>query len=159
MIFYNLDFFYFIDFNIHIKCLIYLMNSTRNKYNMKSIFLLNQELFRKLCNFSSFRYVIRNQIDAFACNSPENEFMRWFCNYYVFYDRVALFFADNFSTECRITMKFLHNFFSNSEVILRSHIMFINTSRKEFTLVNNASPSHDVASEHLIYYKMVANVY
>ena len=53
-----------------------LMNSTRNKCNMKSIFLLNQELFRKLYNFSSFRYVIRNQIDAFACNSPENEFMR-----------------------------------------------------------------------------------
>ena len=31
--------------------------------------------------------------------------------YYVFHDRVTLFFADNFSTECRITMKFLHNFF------------------------------------------------
>ena len=32
-------------------------------------------------------------------------------NYYVFHDRVTLFFADNFSTECRITMKFIHNFF------------------------------------------------
>ena len=31
--------------------------------------------------------------------------------YYVFHGRVTLFFADNFSTECRITMKFLHNFF------------------------------------------------
>ena len=30
---------------------------------------------------------------------------------YVFHDRVTLFFADNFSTECRITMEFLHNFF------------------------------------------------
>ena len=32
-------------------------------------------------------------------------------NYYAFHDRVTLFFADNFSTECRITMEFLHNFF------------------------------------------------
>ena len=37
--------------------------------------------------------------------------------------------------------------------------MFINASTKEFTLVNNAFPSHDVAYEHLLYYKMVANVY
>ena len=36
--------------------------------------------------------------------------------------------------------------------------MFINAFTKEFTLVNNASPSHDVAYEHLLYYKMVANV-
>ena len=50
-------------------------------------------------------------------------------------------------------------FFLDPEVILRSHIMFIDTSTKEFTLVNNASPSHDVAYEHLLYYKMVANVY
>ena len=50
-------------------------------------------------------------------------------------------------------------FFSDHEVILRSHIMFINASTKEFTLVNNASTSHDVAFEHLLYYKMVANVY
>ena len=45
------------------------------------------------------------------------------------------------------------------EVIFDSHIMFINTSTKEFTHVNNAFPSHDVAYEHLLYYKMVANVY
>ena len=32
-------------------------------------------------------------------------------SYYVFQGRVTLFFADNFSTECRITMEFLHNFF------------------------------------------------
>ena len=31
--------------------------------------------------------------------------------YYLFHDRVTLFFADNFSMECRITMIFLHNFF------------------------------------------------
>ena len=33
-----------------------------------------------------------------------------FYNYNVFHDRVTLFFAD-FSTECQITVKFLHNFF------------------------------------------------
>ena len=32
-------------------------------------------------------------------------------NYYVFHDRVTLFFADNFSMECQIIVKFLHNFF------------------------------------------------
>ena len=37
--------------------------------------------------------------------------------------------------------------------------MFINASTKEFTLLNNAFPSHDVALEHFLYYKMVANVY
>ena len=37
--------------------------------------------------------------------------------------------------------------------------MFINASTKEFTLVNNASPSHDVPFEHLLCYKMVANAY
>ena len=79
--------------------------------------------------------------------------------YYVFHDRVTLFFADNFSTECQITVKFLHNFFLDPEVISSSHIMFINASTKEFTLVNNAFSSHDVAFEHLLYYKMVANVY
>ena len=56
-------------------------------------------------------------------------------------------------------MEFLHNFFLDPEVIVSSHIMFINASTKEFTLVNNAFPSHDVAFEHLLYYKMVANVY
>ena len=49
--------------------------------------------------------------------------------------------------------------FLNHEVILSSHTVFINASTKEFTLVNNAIPSHDIAFEHLLYYKMVANVY
>ena len=55
-------------------------------------------------------------------------------------------------------MKFLHIFLDH-EVIFSSHTMFINASTKEFTLVNNAFPSHDVAFEHLLYNKMVANVY
>ena len=50
-------------------------------------------------------------------------------------------------------------FFLDPEVIFNSHVMFINAATKEFTLVNNAFPSHDVAFEHLLYYKMVANVY
>ena len=37
--------------------------------------------------------------------------------------------------------------------------MFINTSKKEFTLLNQAIPSHGIAIEHFLYYKMVANVY
>ena len=55
-------------------------------------------------------------------------------------------------------MKFLHNFFSNHEVYFSSHTMFINTSTKEFTLVNNAITSHCIAIEHFLYYKMVSNV-
>ena len=50
-------------------------------------------------------------------------------------------------------------FFLDPEVIFSSHIMFINAATKEFTLVNNAFASHDVAFEHLLNYKMVANVY
>ena len=50
-------------------------------------------------------------------------------------------------------------FFLNHEVFFSSYTMFINTSTKEFTLVNNAFPSHDIALEHFLYYKMVANVY
>ena len=50
-------------------------------------------------------------------------------------------------------------FFLNHEVISSLHTMFINTSTKEFTLVNNAISSHGIAIEHFLYYKMVANVY
>ena len=49
-------------------------------------------------------------------------------------------------------------FVLNHEVILSSRTMFINTPTKEFTHVNNAIPSHDIALEHLLYYKMVANI-
>ena len=49
-------------------------------------------------------------------------------------------------------------FFFKHEIIFSSHTMVINTSTNEFTLVNNAIPSHDIAFEHLPYYKMVANV-
>ena len=38
----------------------------------------------------------------------------------------------------------LTQFFLDPEVIFSSHIMFINASTKEFTLVNNAIPSYDM---------------
>ena len=78
---------------------------------------------------------------------------------HVFHGRVTLFFANNSLTEGRITMEFFTQFFLNYEVIFSSHTMFINTSTKEFTLVNNAIPSHGIAFEDLLCYKMVANVY
>ena len=56
-------------------------------------------------------------------------------------------------------MKFLQKKILNHEVFLRSHTMFIDTSTKEFTLVNIALSSHGIAIEHFLYYKMMANVY
>ena len=50
-------------------------------------------------------------------------------------------------------------FFLDPEVIFSSHTIFINASTKEFTLVNNVFLSHNGAFEHLLYYKMVANVF
>ena len=55
-------------------------------------------------------------------------------HYYVFHSRETLFFANNFLTQRRITMKFLHNIFLDPEVIVSSYTMFINTPTKEFTL-------------------------
>ena len=49
--------------------------------------------------------------------------------------RLTLFFANNSLTECRITMEFLHNFLDH-EVIFSSHIMFINVSTNDFTLIH-----------------------
>ena len=50
-------------------------------------------------------------------------------------------------------------FFLTHEVIFSLRTMFINTSTKEFTLVNSAILNHDIAIEHLLYYNMVANVF
>ena len=50
-------------------------------------------------------------------------------------------------------MKLLHNFL-HPDVIFSSHIMFINTSTKEFSLVNNAISSYDIAFEELLYYRL-----
>ena len=56
-------------------------------------------------------------------------------------------------------MKFLHNFFQPMKYFVVHIPMFINTSTKELSLVNNAIPSYGIAIEHLLYYKMIANVY
>ena len=50
-------------------------------------------------------------------------------------------------------------FFLIHEIFFSLHIMFIDTSTKEFTLVNIATSIHGIAIEHFLYYKMVANVY
>ena len=45
-------------------------------------------------------------------------------------------------------------FFLHPDVIFRSHTMFINASTKEFTLVNKAISSYDIAFEELLYYRL-----
>ena len=44
----------------------------------------------------------------------------------------------------------LTQFSLDPDVIISSHTMFINASKKEFTLVNIAIPSHDIAFEELL---------
>ena len=58
-----------------------------------------------------------------------------------------MLFANNSLMECLITMEFLH-----PAIIFSSHTIFINASTKEFTLVNNAISSYDIAFEELLYY-------
>ena len=81
------------------------------------------------------------QLNACPLSLSDSIMVIFHCVYYtlttyVFHGRVTLFFANNSLMQCRITMKFLHNFFLKHEVFLRSHTMFIDTSTKEFTLVN-----------------------
>ena len=126
------------------KLIIILM--TENKYDLKceilqSIFIENDYAF-----YLSGKFIFHLLFIISGC-------------YYAFHGRVTLFFDNNSLMQCRITMKFLHNLFLNHEEFFSSHTMFIDTSTKEFTLVNNAFPSHHVAFEHFLYYKMVANVY
>ena len=46
------------------------------------------------------------------------------------------------------------HFFLHPDVIFSSHTMFINASTKEFTLVNNAISSYDIAFEELLCYRL-----
>ena len=46
------------------------------------------------------------------------------------------------------------HFFLHTDVFFSSHTMFINASTKEFTLVNNAISSYDIAFEELLYYSL-----
>ena len=64
-----------------------------------------------------------------------------------------MIFANNSLMECLITMKFLH-IFLHPDLIFSSHTTFINASTKEFTLVNNVIPSHEIAFEELLYYRL-----
>ena len=52
-----------------------------------------------------------------------------------FIGRVTLFFANNYLTECRITVEFLHNFL-DPDVIFSSHTMYFNTPTKDFTPIH-----------------------
>ena len=47
-----------------------------------------------------------------------------------------------------------YTFFWDSDIILSSYTMFINASTMEFTLVNNAISSYDIAFKHLLYYML-----
>ena len=70
-----------------------------------------------------------------------------------FIGRVTMLFANNSLMECLITMNFLH-IFLHPDVISSSHIMFINASTKEFTLVNIVISGYDIAFEELLYYRL-----
>ena len=48
----------------------------------------------------------------------------------------------------------LTQFSLDPDVIFSLHSMFINASTKEFTLVNNAISSYDIAFEELLYYRL-----
>ena len=52
-----------------------------------------------------------------------------------FMGRVTMLFANNFSMECLITMKFLH-IFLHHDVIFSSHTILINASTKDFTPIH-----------------------
>ena len=56
-----------------------------------------------LINYALYHVAINSYVNCYSIS--------YISNYYVFHDRGTLFFADNFPTEYRITMEFLHNFF------------------------------------------------
>ena len=66
---------------------------------------------------------------------------------------VRLFFANNSYRNIGSPWNF-YSILLDPEVIISSQTMFIDASTKEFTRVNNARPSYDVAFEHILYYKL-----
>ena len=52
----------------------------------------------------------------------------------------------------------LTQFSLDPDVIFSLHSMFINASTKEFTLVNNAISSYDIAFEELLYYRLASPI-
>ena len=54
-----------------------------------------------------------------------------------FIGRVTLFFANNYLTEYRITMEFLHNFLKTlTQFLVHIATMLINASTKDFTPIH-----------------------
>ena len=72
-----------------------------------------------------------------------------------FIGRVTMLFANNSLMECLITMKF-KTFFLHPDVILVHipYLLMLPQTTKEFTLVNNAISSYDIAFEELLYYRL-----
>ena len=56
-------------------------------------------------------------------------------------------------------MALQHNFVFHPYIFFNQHALLINAYTKEFTLTNNVFLRYVIAFEHLLYYKMVANVY
>ena len=50
-------------------------------------------------------------------------------------------------------------FFLHPDIFFSTQALLINSYTKEFTLTNNTFLSYVIAFEHLLYYKMVANVH
>ena len=63
-------------------------------------------------NSSTFTFIdaLGSIFDPLNDNHP-TAMLQKYITYYVFHGRVTLFFANNFLTQRRIPMKFLHNFF------------------------------------------------
>ena len=68
-----------------------------------------QKIYRQIILFQRI-YYLSISLTGLPCHR-EPSIVLMSMNYYVFHDRVTLFFADNFSMECQIIVKFLHNFF------------------------------------------------
>ena len=64
-----------------------------------------------------------------------------------FIGRLTTLFANNSFNEMSEHHEIFTHFFLHPDVIFSAYTMFINASTKEFTLVNNAIPSHEIAFE------------
>ena len=96
-------------------------NNCANNFNSGDLVTRNYSKKRKRILFYSNNKIFNQIVSGY------NNFQFYPWNYYyVFHGLVTLFFANNFLTQFRITMKFLHNIFLDHEVIFSSHTMFIN---------------------------------
>ena len=87
----------------------------------------------------SFYFVVSliRKSTSFQCTTY---FSIWCCSCRItmyFIGCVTLFFANNSSTKCRITIEFLHNFFYTlKKFLVHIRTMFINAFTKEFTFIH-----------------------